>query len=153
VANAEHSGATAETFGDTALDTTRARLRAARLGLWLLAAALAVRQVAALLGTPRAERLTDLETWAGPDGVLHVNGSLYASTRFTGTPFTGLVLKPLTKAAEQALGWGWTFGTLLLVAALAVVLARSLPRPAGRRTELLAAPVAASLLMLSLPVR
>ncbi|WP_329409373.1 phosphatase PAP2 family protein [Streptomyces sp. NBC_00704] len=153
MANAEHSGGTAGTFGDTGLDTARARLRAARLGLWLLAAALAVRQVAAFLGTPRAERLTDLEAWAGPDGVLHVNGSLYASTRFTGTPFTGLVLKPLTRAAEQALGWGWTFGTLLLVAALAVVLARSLPRPAGRRTELLAAPVAASLLMLSLPVR
>ncbi|MGW2613953.1 bifunctional glycosyltransferase 87/phosphatase PAP2 family protein [Streptomyces sp. NPDC001500] len=153
MANAEHSGRTAETFGETALDTTRARLRAARLGLWLVAAALAVRQAVGVLGTPRAERLTDLETWIGPDGVLHVNGSLYESTRFTGTPFTGLVLKPLTRAAEQALGWGWTFGTLLLVAALAVVLARALPQPVGRRTALLAAPVASSLLMLSLPVR
>lgn len=151
MANAEQRGRDA--FGATAVDTARARLRVARLGLWLVAAVLALRQVAVVLGTPRGERLTDLETWVGPDGVLHVNGSLYASTRFTGTPFTGLVLKPLTRAAEQALGWGWTFGTLLLVAALGLVLARSLPQPVGRRTALLAAPVASSLLMLSLPVR
>ncbi|MEV5907061.1 glycosyltransferase 87 family protein, partial [Streptomyces sp. NPDC052127] len=153
MANAEHSGRPAEAFGSTAADTARARLRAARLGLWLLAAVLAVRQVAVVLGTPRGERLTDLETWVGPDGVLHVNGSLYDSTRFTGTPFGGLVLKPLTRAAEQALGWGWTFGTLLLVAALGLVVARALPQPVTRRTALLAAPVTISLLMLSLPVR
>ncbi|GGR30503.1 bifunctional glycosyltransferase 87/phosphatase PAP2 family protein [Streptomyces aurantiogriseus] len=153
MANAEHSGRPAERFGATAVDTARARLRAARLGLWLVAAVLAVRQVAVVLGTPRGERLTDLETWVGPDGVLHVNGSLYDSTRFTGTPFGGLVLKPLTRAAEQALGWGWTFGTLLLVAALGLVVARALPQPVSRRTSLLAAPVAISLLMLSLPVR
>ncbi|MEH0469888.1 bifunctional glycosyltransferase 87/phosphatase PAP2 family protein [Streptomyces sp. B21-097] len=153
MANAEHSGRTAEVFGETAVATTRAGLRAARLGLWLVAAVLAVRQVAVVLGAPRTERLTDLQTWLGPDGVLHAGGSLYESTRFTGTPFTGLVLKPLTRTAEQALGWGWTFGTLLLVAALAVLLARALPQPVGRRTSLLAAPVASSLLMLSLPVR
>ena len=129
------------------------RMRAARLALWLVAAVLAVRQVAAVLGTPRSERLTDLETWVGPDGVLSVKGSLYDSTLFTGTPFGGLVLKPLTRSAEQALGWGWTFGTLLLVVALALVATRALPRPVGRRTALFAAPVALSLLMLSLPVR
>ncbi|MFJ4694882.1 phosphatase PAP2 family protein [Streptomyces sp. NPDC088766] len=153
MANAEHSGRPAEPFGATAADTTRARLRVARLGLWLVAAVLAVRQVAVVLATPRGERLTDLETWVGPDGVLHVKGSLYDSTRFTGTPFGGLVLKPLTRAAEQALGWGWTFGTLLLVVALGLVVARALPQPAGGRTPPLAAPVAISLLMLSLPVR
>ncbi|MFD5268627.1 bifunctional glycosyltransferase 87/phosphatase PAP2 family protein [Streptomyces sp. NPDC058335] len=153
MANAEQSGRPAEPFGATAVDTARARLRVARLGLWLVAAVLAVRQVAVVLGTPRGERLTDLETWVGPNGVLHVNGSLYDSTRFTGTPFGGLVLKPLTRAAEQALGWGWTFGTLLLVAALGLVVARALPQPVSRRTSLLAAPVAISLLMLSLPVR
>ncbi|MEU5249309.1 glycosyltransferase family 87 protein, partial [Streptomyces asoensis] len=154
MANAEHSGRrAADASGATADGTARPRLHAARLGLWLIAALLAVRQVAAVLGTPRGERLTDLETWVGPDGVLHVSGSLYDSTRFTGTPFTGLVLKPLTRAAEQALGWGWTFGSLLLVAALGLIMARALPRPAGRRTALLAAPVAISLLMLSLPVR
>ncbi|GGV85560.1 membrane protein [Streptomyces griseoloalbus] len=119
----------------------------------MLAAVLAVRQLTVVLTTPRGERLTDLETWVGPEGVLHVSGSLYDSTRFTGTPFSGLVLKPLTRSAEQALGWGWTFGTLLLVVALGVVAARALPRPVGRRTALLAAPVAISLLMLSLPVR
>ncbi|MFH9823477.1 bifunctional glycosyltransferase 87/phosphatase PAP2 family protein [Streptomyces bobili] len=153
MANAEQSGRPAKPFGATAVDTARARLRVARLGLWLVAVVLAVRQVAVVLGTPRGERLTDLETWVGPDGVLHVNGSLYDSTRFTGTPFGGLVLKPLTRAAEQALGWGWTFGTLLLVAALGLVVARALPQPVSRRTSLLAAPVAISLLMLSLPVR
>ncbi|MFI9391776.1 bifunctional glycosyltransferase 87/phosphatase PAP2 family protein [Streptomyces bauhiniae] len=130
-----------------------ARLRAARLALWAVAAILAVRQMALVLTTPSGQRLTDLETWVGPEGVLHVNGSLYDSTRFTGTPFAGLVLKPLTRAAEQALGWGWTFGTLLLVVALGLVVARALPRPVGRRTALLAAPVAISLLMVSLPVR
>ncbi|EPJ41607.1 hypothetical protein STAFG_1338 [Streptomyces afghaniensis 772] len=123
------------------------------LGLWLIVAALAARQVAAVLGTPRGERLTDLETWVGPNGVLHVTGSLYDSTRFTGTPFGGLALKPLTRSAEQALGWGWTFGTLLLVVALGLIAARALPQPIGRRTALLAAPVAIGLLMLSLPVR
>lgn len=145
MANAEH--------GATAADTAGARLRVARLGLWLIAAILAVRQVAVFLSTPDGERLTDLETWVGPDGVLHVNGSLYDSTLFTGTPFGGLVLKPLTRAAEQALGWGWTFGTLLLVAALGLVAARALPQPVNRGTTLPVAPVAISLLMLSLPVR
>ncbi len=153
MANAEHSGRPAEAFGATAVGGTRARLRAARLGLWLLAAVLAVRQVALVLTTPSGERLTDLETWVGPEGVLHVSGSLYDSTEFTGTPFGGLVLKPLTRSAEQTLGWGWTFGTLLLVVALALIAARALPQPVGRRTALLAAPVAVSLLMMSLPVR
>ncbi|MFF9093015.1 bifunctional glycosyltransferase 87/phosphatase PAP2 family protein [Streptomyces sp. NPDC014802] len=153
MADAEHRGRPAAAIGATAVGAVRARLRVLRLGLWLIAAVLAARQVAVVLTSPRGERLTDLETWVGPHGVLHVNGSLYDSTRFTGTPFGGLVLKPLTRAAEQALGWGWAFGTLLLVAALGVVAARALPQPVSRRTALLAAPVAISLLMLSLPVR
>ncbi|OSP42623.1 hypothetical protein B7767_14555 [Streptomyces sp. 13-12-16] len=153
MANAGHGGRPAETLGATATGGTRARLRAARLALWLLAAVLAARQVAAVLTTPSGERLTALETWVGPEGVLHVSGSLYDSTRFTGTPFGGLALKPLTRPAEQALGWGWTFGTLLLVVALGLIAARALPQPVGRRTAILAGPVAISLLMLSLPVR
>ncbi|MGW4818990.1 bifunctional glycosyltransferase 87/phosphatase PAP2 family protein [Streptomyces sp. NPDC004227] len=152
MANAERSGGPAAAFG-AAADPATARLHASRLGLWLIAGILAIRQVAVVLGTPRGSRLTDLETWVGPNGVLHVKGSLYDSTEFTGTPFGGLVLKPLTRAAEQALGWGWTFGTLLLVVALGLIAARALPDPVGRRTSLLAAPVAISLLMLSLPVR
>lgn len=148
----EHGGRAGDAFAAGA-QTARARLRALRAGLWVVAALLAARQVAAVLGTPKADRLTDLETWVGPHGVLHVKGSLYDSTRFTGTPFGGLVLKPLTRSAEQALGWGWTFGTLLLVVALGLVAARALPQPVSRRTSLLAAPVAISLLMLSLPVR
>ncbi|MFF3915691.1 bifunctional glycosyltransferase 87/phosphatase PAP2 family protein [Streptomyces sp. NPDC001852] len=150
MANVEHSGGAADTLGTAPAGT---RLRAARLALWAVAAILAVRQLTVVLSTPSGERLTDLETWVGPHGVLHVKGSLYDSTRFTGTPFAGLVLKPLTKSAQAALGWGWTFGTLLLVVALGLVAARALPQPVGRRTSLLAAPVAISLLMLSLPVR
>ncbi|SDE36103.1 bifunctional glycosyltransferase 87/phosphatase PAP2 family protein [Streptomyces griseoaurantiacus] len=152
MANVEHGGRAGEAFGDPE-ESARAGMRIARVALWGLAALLALRQVLAVLGTPEADRLTALETWVGPDGVLHVTGSLYDSTRFTGTPFAGLVLKPLTRAAEQALGWGWTFGTLLLLVALGVSAARALPGPVSRRTSLLAAPVAISLLMLSLPVR
>ncbi|MGP4092714.1 glycosyltransferase family 87 protein, partial [Streptomyces sp. KR55] len=153
MANAEHTGRPGGAFGAAAVGTAGARQRAARLGLWLVAAILAVRQMAVILSTPRGERLTDLETWVGPDGVLHVEGLLYDSTRFTGTPFGGLVLKPLTRSAEQALGWGWTFGTLLLVVVLGLVAARALPQPVSRRSSLFAAPVAICLLMLSLPVR
>lgn len=145
MANAEHS-----VRGDAA---TGARTGAARALLWLVVAALAVRQMAVVLRQPPGERLTDLETWIGENGVLHVTGSLYDSDRFTGTPFAGLVLKPLTRTAEQSLGVAWTFGSLLLVAALGVVAARALPGPVARRTSLPAAPVAISLLMLSLPVR
>ncbi|WP_330176052.1 phosphatase PAP2 family protein [Streptomyces sp. NBC_01498] len=154
---------------------------AARALLWALAAGLAVRQAVAVLRLPPGERLLDLETWTGENGVLHVSGSLYESGKFTGTPFAGLVLKPLGRAAEQTLGVAWTFGTLLLVVALGLVAARALPGVPGlsgptngtgarsdsgtgtrpgtgfglpsRRTRLLAAPVAISLLMLSLPVR
>lgn len=155
MANVEHGGQMTGALGaaGAAAQQARARLKAARVGLWAIAAVLAVRQVTAVLNTPRTERLTVLETWVGPNGVLHVNGSLYDSTRFTGTPFAGLVLKPLTRAAQQYLGWGWTFGSLLLVVALGLVAARALPEPVSRRSSLLAAPVAISLLMLSLPVR
>lgn len=145
MANAEHS-----VRGNAA---TGARTGAARAVLWLVVALLAGRQMAVVLRQPPGERLTDLETWIGENGVLHVTGSLYDSDRFTGTPFAGLVLKPLARTAEQSLGVAWTFGSLLLVAALGLVAARALPGPVSRRTALLAGPVAISLLMLSLPVR
>ncbi|MFD0063206.1 bifunctional glycosyltransferase 87/phosphatase PAP2 family protein [Streptomyces sp. NPDC056690] len=148
MANVEHGPGKALVAG-----AATARLGMVRAGLWLIAAVLAVRQVVAVLSTPSGERLTDLETWIGPEGVLHVTGSLYDADRFTGTPFGGLVLKPLARGAEQALGWAWTFGTLGLVVVLGLVAARALPKPVTRRTSLLAAPVAVSLLMLSLPVR
>ncbi|MFF8551984.1 bifunctional glycosyltransferase 87/phosphatase PAP2 family protein [Streptomyces sp. NPDC015501] len=148
VVNADHS-----VRGDAAADTGAAGSGPARALLWLVVAALAVRQVAAVLRQPPGERLLDLETWIGEEGVLHVAGSLYDGGRFTGTPFAGLVLKPLTASAQQTLGVVWTFGSLLLVVALGVVAARALPSPTGRRTALLAAPVAISLFLLSLPVR
>ncbi|MEV7685356.1 bifunctional glycosyltransferase 87/phosphatase PAP2 family protein [Streptomyces bungoensis] len=127
-----------------------ARLRAARLALWAAAALLALRQLAVALTTPGGERLTDPETWIGPHGVLRVDGSLYDSARFTGTPFAGLLLGPLTRSAQAAPGWGWALGALLLVAALGLAAARALPPPVTRRT---AQPAAICLLMLSLPVR
>ncbi|WP_443042668.1 bifunctional glycosyltransferase 87/phosphatase PAP2 family protein [Streptomyces sp. NBC_00344] len=125
----------------------------ARAVLWLVVTALAVRQVAAVLRLPPSRRLTDLETWTGADGVLHLGDPLYATGMFTDTPFAGLVLKPLTRSAEASLGVAWTFGTLLLVVALGTVVARALPGPLSRRTRQLGAPCAISLLMLSLPVR
>lgn len=63
------------------------------------------------------------------------------------------MLKPLTVSAEEALGVVWTFGSLLLVALLGYVAVRALPAPVSRRTAFLAAPVAITLLMVSLPVR
>ncbi|AZM53006.1 hypothetical protein DMA15_10685 [Streptomyces sp. WAC 01529] len=152
MANVEHSGP-GNALGTGQADGPGARIGAARIALWLIAAFLAIRQVAVVLRTPKGERLTDLETWIGPNGVLHVNGSLYDADRFTGPPFAGLVLKPLARSGEQALGWAWTFGTLGLVVVLGLVAARALPQPVSRRTSLLAAPVAISLLILSLPVR
>ncbi|MFI2352626.1 bifunctional glycosyltransferase 87/phosphatase PAP2 family protein [Streptomyces sp. NPDC019443] len=145
MANAEHS-----VRGRATTDT---RMGAARAALWLVAAVLAIRQTAAVLRQPPGERLTDLETWIGENGVLHVKGSLYDADKFTGTPFAGLVLKPLARSAEQSLGVAWTFGTLLLVVGIGLVVARALPGPVSRRSGLLAAPIAISLLMLSLPVR
>ncbi|WP_374118662.1 bifunctional glycosyltransferase 87/phosphatase PAP2 family protein [Streptomyces sp. 8L] len=145
MANAEGSAR-----GGTAPRGVSTGLVAARALLWLLAAVLAARQAAAVLDKPPGRRLTDLETWTGPGGVLHVTGSLYGrGSTFTGTPFAGLVLKPLARSAEQALGVTWTLSTLLLVAAVGVIAARALPG----RVPVPAAPVAVSLLMVSLPVR
>ncbi|MFE4689036.1 bifunctional glycosyltransferase 87/phosphatase PAP2 family protein [Streptomyces sp. NPDC056749] len=138
--------------GDVAADPG-ARAAAVRAVLWLLVGVLAVRQMAVVLRRPPGERLIDLETWTGATGVLHIAGSLYDPGRFTGTPFAGLVLKPLTVSAEQALGVVWTFGSLLLVVLLGFVVARALPAPVSRRTAFLAVPVAVTLLMVSLPVR
>jgi hypothetical protein len=149
VANAEHSprsGAAAAVAADARINTVRA-------ALWLFAVVLAIRQAASVLTLPPGERLLDLGAWTGENGVLHVPGSLYDEGRFTGTPFTGLVLRPLASSAEQVLGVAWTIGTLLLVVLVGLVAARALPIPVSRRSTLLAAPVALSLLMLSLPVR
>lgn len=123
-------------------------------GLWVLALALAARQVAAVLRLPQEKRFVDLFAWLGDNGVLRARGSLYdGDDPFTGTPFAGLVLKPLSRAAEQSLGLVWTFGTLLLVAAVGVLAARALPGPLPRRTALCAVPAALSLLALSIPIR
>ncbi|WP_345745432.1 bifunctional glycosyltransferase 87/phosphatase PAP2 family protein [Streptomyces sp. ODS28] len=122
--------------------------------MWLLAGALAARQTAAVLRLPPDERLTDLLAWIGDNGVLRARDPLYdGPSPFTGTPFAGLVLKPLTRAAEQGLGVAWTFGTLLLVAAVGVVAVRALPGPMPRRAGLFAVPAAIGLLMVSAPVR
>ncbi|WP_236710595.1 bifunctional glycosyltransferase 87/phosphatase PAP2 family protein [Streptomyces sp. 150FB] len=148
MANVEHG-----VHGGAAAGGVGARFRTVPALLWLVAAVLAARQAAAVLRQPPGQRLTDLETWTGQNGVLHVAGSLYDTGKFTGTPFAGLVLKPLARSAERSLGIEWTFGTLLLVVALGLIAGRALPVPVSRRTALLAAPVAISLLMLSLPVR
>lgn len=61
MANAERSGGPTVAFG-AAADPVTARLHATRLGLWLIAGILAIRQVAVVLSTPSGSRLTDLET-------------------------------------------------------------------------------------------
>ncbi|MEV0846044.1 bifunctional glycosyltransferase 87/phosphatase PAP2 family protein [Streptomyces sp. NPDC049954] len=153
VANAEHGGAGGP-FGPGRAAETGKRLRVLGILSWAVVAALLVRQVAAVLRLPPGDRLTDLETWIGPEGVLHVSGSLYDTGKFTGTPFYGLVLKPLRESAQDALGVAWTFGSLLLVVALGLLVARAVPQSAApRRSSLLVAPAAICLFMVSLPVR
>ncbi|WP_354381898.1 bifunctional glycosyltransferase 87/phosphatase PAP2 family protein [Streptomyces sp. PvR034] len=122
------------------------RLGAARLVLWALAGLLAVRQASAVLRVPPGEWLTGFYLPGLP-------GSLYDAGQFTGTPFAGLVLKPLVGLADQSLEVAWTCVTLLFVAAIGLVAARGLPDPVPRRTALLAAPVLVALMMVSLPVR
>ncbi|WP_412078112.1 bifunctional glycosyltransferase 87/phosphatase PAP2 family protein [Streptomyces xanthophaeus] len=140
---AEHSGANghAGVIGDSG------RLGAARLLLWALAGALAVRQAAAVLRVPPGEWLSGFHLPGS------LPGSLYDAGQFTGTPFAGLVLKPLTGFAAPSLEVAWTCVTLLFVAAIGLVAARALPDPVPRRTALLAAPVLVALMMVSLPVR
>ncbi|WP_223838162.1 bifunctional glycosyltransferase 87/phosphatase PAP2 family protein [Streptomyces venezuelae] len=124
----------------------RGRLGAARVLLWGLAAVLAVRQAASVLRVPPGEWLSGLY-------LPTLTGSLYDGGQFTGTPFAGMVLKPLAGLADQSLEVAWTLATLLLVAAVGLVAARGLPDPVPRRTALLAAPVLVALMMVSLPVR
>ncbi|MGW0395733.1 bifunctional glycosyltransferase 87/phosphatase PAP2 family protein [Streptomyces sp. NPDC003042] len=123
------------------------RLEALRLLLWALAAVLTIRQAAAVLRVPPGEWLSGFHLPAS------LPGSLYDAGQFTGTPFAGLVLKPLTGFAAPSLEVAWTCVTLLCVAAIGLVAARGLPDPVPRRTALLAAPVLVALMMVSLPVR
>ncbi|RPF40369.1 uncharacterized protein DUF2029 [Streptomyces sp. Ag109_G2-6] len=143
---AEHGGAN----GHAGVIGGSGRLGAARLLLWALAGLLTVRQAASVLRVPPAEWFGDLHLSASTAAP----GTLYDAGQFTGTPFAGLVLKPLAGlAAPSSLEVAWTCATLLLVAAVGVVAARGLPDPVPRRTALLAAPVLVALMMVSLPVR
>ncbi|MFD8948380.1 bifunctional glycosyltransferase 87/phosphatase PAP2 family protein [Streptomyces xanthophaeus] len=136
-----HAGVIGVGVGDSG------RLGAVRLLLWALAGALAVRQAAAVLRVPPAEWLSGFHLPGS------LPGSLYDAGQFTGTPFAGLVLKPLTGFAAPSLEVAWTCATLLFVAGIGLVAARALPDPVPRRTALLAAPVLVALMMVSLPVR
>ncbi|WP_051892543.1 bifunctional glycosyltransferase 87/phosphatase PAP2 family protein [Streptomyces erythrochromogenes] len=147
---AEHSTAN----GHAGVIGGNSRLGAARLLLWALAGALAVRQAVAVLRVPPAEWLGGFHlpgTLPGAGGP--AVGSVYDVGQFAGTPFAGLVLKPLAGLAAPSLEVAWTCVTLLFVAAIGLVAARGLPDPVPRRTALLAAPVLTALMMVSLPVR
>ncbi|WTS98269.1 phosphatase PAP2 family protein [Streptomyces sp. NBC_00096] len=115
--------------------------------LWALAGLLAVRQAAVVMRVPPGEWLSGFHLPGS------LPGSLYENGQFTGTPFAGLVLKPLLGLAAPSLEVAWTCVTLLFVAAIGLVAARGLPDPVPRRTALLAAPVLVGLMMVSLPVR
>ncbi|WP_420713630.1 bifunctional glycosyltransferase 87/phosphatase PAP2 family protein [Streptomyces sp. WM4235] len=142
---AEHSGGD----GHVGVMDDRGRPGALHLLLWALAGALAVRQAVAVLRVPPTRWLDGFHL---PDGL---SGSLYesGSGQFTGTPFAGLVLKPLAGLAAPSLEVAWTCATLLFVAAIGLVAARGLPDPVPRRAALPAAPVLVALMMVSLPVR
>ncbi|MGW5341739.1 phosphatase PAP2 family protein [Streptomyces sp. NPDC004050] len=154
---AEHSGANghAGVIGGPDGSGGSTRLAAARLLLWALVGVLAVRQAAVVLRVPPGEWLADLHL----PGALP--GSLYDAGQFSGTPFAGLVLKPLldltatatATAPASSLELAWTCATLLCVAAVGLVAARGLPDPVPRRTALLAAPALVGLMLVSLPVR
>lgn len=143
--------------GGRHLSDIRSRIPLAPAALWLLAGLLAVRQATHTLSLPPGRRFADLETWLGTDGVLQLPGSLYDGEAhgraFTGTPFAGLVLRPFADAAEQSFGVVWTIATLLIVAAVGVLVAREVTATSGRRARLLAAPVLVSLMVVSIPVR
>ncbi|WP_405493333.1 bifunctional glycosyltransferase 87/phosphatase PAP2 family protein [Streptomyces sp. NBC_00096] len=141
---AEHSGANGHAG---VIGGTGGRLGAARLMLWALAGLLAVRQAAVVMRVPPGEWLSGFHLPGS------LPGSLYENGQFTGTPFAGLVLKPLLGLAAPSLEVAWTCVTLLFVAAIGLVAARGLPDPVPRRTALLAAPVLVGLMMVSLPVR
>lgn len=51
--NGERGGRAGGAFGAEAVQSARARLRTIRIGLWLIVAVLALRQVAAVLSTPK----------------------------------------------------------------------------------------------------
>ncbi|MFJ3924230.1 bifunctional glycosyltransferase 87/phosphatase PAP2 family protein [Streptomyces sp. NPDC090022] len=139
---AEHSGG----HGHAGVIGGGGRLEAVRLLLWALAGILAFRQAAAVLRVPPGD-------WLSGFSLPGLPGALYDTGQFTGTPFAGLVIKPLLGFADQSLEIAWTCVTLLFVAAIGLVAARALPDPVPRRTALLAAPGLVALMMVSLPVR
>ncbi|MFD4240758.1 bifunctional glycosyltransferase 87/phosphatase PAP2 family protein [Streptomyces sp. NPDC058525] len=141
---AEHSGGHGHAG---VIGGSGSRLGAARLLLWALAGALAVRQAAVVLSVPPGQWLSGFHLPGS------LPGSIYDTGQFTGTPFAGLVLKPLVGLAAPSLEVAWISLTLLFVAAIGLVAARGLPDPVPRRTALLAAPVLTALMMVSLPVR
>ncbi len=141
---AEHSGGHGHAG---VIGGSGSRLGAARLLLWALAGALAVRQAAVVLSVPPGQWLSGFHLPGS------LPGSLYDTGQFTGTPFAGLVLKPFVALAAPSLELAWISLTLLFVAAIGLVAARGLPDPVPRRTALLAAPVLTALMMVSLPVR
>ncbi|RSS61756.1 bifunctional glycosyltransferase 87/phosphatase PAP2 family protein [Streptomyces sp. WAC06614] len=114
--------------------------------LWVLAGVLALRQLAVAVQVPS-------EAWLGEIHLPGLPGALYEGGEFGGTPFAGLVIKPMLGLGGRSLEFVWTGVTLLLVAAVGLVAARALPDPVPRRTALLAAPVLVALMTVSLPVR
>ncbi|TDC76690.1 bifunctional glycosyltransferase 87/phosphatase PAP2 family protein, partial [Streptomyces hainanensis] len=113
--------------------------------LWLVAGALTAWQVAEALRRTSDGRLTDLGRWLTAQPV-------YGEGGFTGTPVTALLLDPLLDplraAGGRAADLGWTFGTLLLLAAFGLLVARAVPGATR-----LVAPAVLILLALSRPAR
>ncbi len=142
MANAEHRvGSTGGLGGRDAITDSGggagARPKAVRSALWLVVACFTAAMVA--LGGRHGVPLAGVP-WLDPAGI-------------EGTPFARLSLGPFGGLAEHAPGPVRLLVTLPLLVALALVAARALPRPIGRRTALYAGPVAVALVTLSQPVR
>nr|WP_269859679.1 bifunctional glycosyltransferase 87/phosphatase PAP2 family protein [Streptomyces sp. RPT161] len=87
----------------------------------------------------------DLPSWTGR--------SLYDQHCATGSPFAGLVLKPLVRTAENAIGVVWPASMLCIAAAIGWVVARALPKTVPQHSALRGPLAAIGLVMISQSVR
>lgn len=121
--------------------------------LWLVTAALAVRQAVVTLGESYDQRLTEVTAWIARNGVLANPETVYDGASFSGPPFAAALLRPFGMLNRDVFEALWTVGLLALVAALAVLVVRQLPDRAARSTLRWVLPLVLGALLVSEPVR
>lgn len=98
---------------------------------WIVAMVVAAAQCWAAFARPLHDRLADLHVYVGSVSLLREGGSLYdfaaepTGAPFTYPPFAGLLFLPLTLVSEPALRVVWTTATVMVIALIAVVVARA----------------------------